>query len=96
MPADGVYVVDIEVQRKRYRGIGECREKMLLFDGEEPRFWSQYFLIFSDDIYGETVIVYWLDRVREMVKFDSVEELVDQLQKDEEIARNWKDGDSVI
>ncbi|WP_000519854.1 riboflavin kinase, partial [Streptococcus sp. GMD6S] len=51
---------------------------------------------FSDDIYGETVMVYWLDRVRDMIKFDSVEELVDQLQKDEEIARNWKDGDSVI
>jgi len=28
-----------------------------------------------------------------MVKFDSVEELVDQLQKDEEIARNWKDAE---
>jgi riboflavin biosynthesis protein ribF len=41
-------------------------------------------------------MVYWLDRVRDMIKFDSVEELVDQLQKDEEIARNWKDGDSVI
>ncbi|EKA13472.1 riboflavin kinase, partial [Streptococcus sp. GMD1S] len=48
---------------------------------------------FSDDIYGETVMVYWLDRVRDMVKFDSIEELVDQLQKDEEIARNWKDGE---
>ena len=41
-------------------------------------------------------MVYWLDRVRDMIKFDSIEELVDQLQKDEEIARNWKDGDSII
>ena len=94
MPADGVYVVDIEVQRKRYRGMASVG-KNVTFDGEEPRFEVNIF-DFSDDIYGETVIVYWLDRVREMVKFDSVEELVDQLQKDEEIARNWKDGDSVI
>ena len=91
MPADGVYVVDIEVQRKRYRGMASVG-KNVTFDGEEPRFEVNIF-DFSDDIYGETVIVYWLDRVREMVKFDSVEELVDQLQKDEEIARNWKDAE---
>ena len=91
MPADGVYVVDIEVQRQRYRGMASVG-KNVTFDGEEPRFEVNIF-DFSDDIYGETVIVYWLDRVREMVKFDSVEELVDQLQKDEEIAWNWKDAE---
>jgi len=94
MPADGVYVVDVEVQRQRYRGMASVG-KNVTFDGEEPRFEVNIF-DFSDDIYGETVMVYWLDRVRDMVKFDSVEELVDQLQKDEEIARNWKDGESII
>ena len=66
--------------------------KNVTFDGEEPRFEVNIF-DFSDDIYGETVMVYWLDRVRDMVKFDSIDELVDQLQKDEEIARNWKGGE---
>ncbi|MCY7073826.1 bifunctional riboflavin kinase/FAD synthetase [Streptococcus sp. 27098_8_23] len=94
MPADGVYVVDIEVQRQRYRGMASVG-KNVTFDGEEPRFEVNIF-DFSDDIYGETVMVYWLDRIRDMVKFDSIDELVDQLQKDEEIARNWKDGESVI
>ena len=42
---------------------------------------------FDEDIYGETVTVYWLDRIRDMVKFDSVEQLVDQLESDEKIAR---------
>ena len=37
MPADGVYVVDIEVQRKRYRGMASVG-KNVTFDGEEPRF----------------------------------------------------------
>ncbi len=84
MPADGVYVVDIEVQRK---DIVEWREvgKMLLLMEKSHALKSIFW--FSDDIYGETVIIYWLDRVREMVKFPPVEELVDQLQKDEEIAR---------
>ena len=66
--------------------------KNVTFDGEESRFEVNIF-DFSDDIYGETVTVYWLDRVRGMVKFESVEELVDQLEKDEEIARSWKTED---
>ena len=65
----------------------------MLLSMEKSHVLKSIFFDFSDDIYGETVIVYWLDRVREMVKFDSVEELVDQLQKDEEIAWNWKDGE---
>jgi len=34
-------------------------------------------------------MVYWLDRIRDMRKFDSVDQLVDQLKADEEVARNW-------
>ena len=38
---------------------------------------------------GKPVMVYWLDRIRDMTKFDSVDQLVDQLKADEEVARNW-------
>ncbi len=34
-------------------------------------------------------MVYWLDRIRDMTKFDSVDQLVDQLKADEEVTRNW-------
>lgn len=88
MPADGVYVVDVEVQRKRYRAMASVG-KNITFDGEEPRF-EVNILDFSEDIYGETVMVYWLDRIRDMVKFDSAEQLVEQLKKDEEFTRNWE------
>ncbi len=33
-------------------------------------------------------MAYWLDRIRDMTKFDSVDQLVDQLKDDEELARN--------
>ena len=42
---------------------------------------------FDEDIYGETVTVYWLDRIRDMVKFDGIEQLVKQLEEDEKAAR---------
>lgn len=30
-----------------------------------------------------------LNRIRDMTKFDSVDQLVDQLKADEEVTRNW-------
>ena len=56
---------------------------------EKKHVLKSIFLIFNQDIYGETVMVYWLDRIRDMTKFDSVDQLVDQLKADEEVARNW-------
>ena len=85
MPADGVYTVDIEIQRKLYRGMASVG-KNVTFDGEEERFEVNIF-DFDEDIYGERVTVYWLDRIRDMVKFNSVDQLVDQLESDEKIAR---------
>ena len=87
MPADGVYVVDVEIQRQKYRAMASVG-KNETFDGEEARFEVNIF-DFNQDIYGETVMVYWLDRIRDMTKFDSVDQLVDQLKADEEVARNW-------
>ena len=37
MPADGVYTVDIEIQRKIYRGMASVG-KNVTFDGVEERF----------------------------------------------------------
>ena len=85
MPADGVYTVDIEIKRKLYRGMASVG-KNVTFDGEEERFEVNIF-DFDEDIYGERVTVYWLDRIRDMVKFNSVDQLVDQLESDEKIAR---------
>ncbi len=31
-----------------------------------------------------------MDKIRDMVKFDGIEELVTQLKSDEEVARNWE------
>ena len=84
MPADGVYVV--EIQRQKYRATASVG-KNVTFDGEEARFEVNIF-DFNQDNYGETVMVYWIDRIRDMSKFDSVDQLVDQLKADEELARN--------
>ncbi len=73
-------VVDVEIQRQKYRAMAVLEN--VTFDGEEARFEVNIF-DFNQDIYGETVGLL-VDRIRDMSKFDSVDQLVDQLKADEE------------
>lgn len=88
LPADGVYVVDVEHNGKIFRGMASVG-KNVTFEGDELRFEANLF-DFAKEIYGDTIRIIWLDKIRDMVKFDGIEELVAQLKSDEEVARNWE------
>ena len=88
LPGDGVYVVEVEHNGKRYKGMASVG-KNVTFEGDELRFEANIF-DFSRDIYGDTIKIYWLDKIRDMVKFDGIESLLNQLKSDEAIARSWK------
>ena len=88
LPADGVYVVDVEHNGKIFRGMASVG-KNVTFEGDELRFEANLF-DFAEEIYGDTIRIIWLDKIRDMVKFDAIEELVAQLKSDEEVARNWE------
>lgn len=87
LPADGVYVVDVEHKGKRYRSMASVGKNMT-FNGTELRFEANIF-DFSQDIYGDTIRIFWLDKIRDMVKFDDIDSLCRQLHEDENVARNW-------
>lgn len=87
LPADGVYVVEVTHEGKTYRGMASVG-KNVTFDGTELRFEANIF-DFSRDIYGHTITIHWLDKIRDMVKFDGIESLTAQLEADESYARNW-------
>lgn len=88
LPGDGVYVVEVEHNGRRYKGMASVG-KNVTFEGDELRFEANIF-DFSKDIYGDTIKIYWLDKIRDMVKFDGIESLLNQLKSDEVIARAWK------
>ncbi len=88
LPADGVYVTDVLLKGRRYRSMTSIG-KNVTFGGTDLRLEANLF-DFSGDIYGEQLELIWLDKIREMVKFNGIDELVDQLHKDQKIAQEWK------
>ena len=93
LPGDGVYVSDVIVNGKCYRAMTSVG-KNVTFGGTELRLEANIF-DFKDEIYGETVEIIWLDKIRDMVKFAGVDELIEQLKSDKEVAANWKKDSQV-
>lgn len=93
LPGDGVYVSDVIVNGKSYRAMTSVG-KNITFGGTELRLEANIF-DFKDEIYGETVEIIWLDKIRDMVKFAGADELIEQLKSDKEVAANWKKDSQV-
>jgi riboflavin kinase/FMN adenylyltransferase len=43
-----------------------------------------YILEFNETIYGQTLVVHFLDRIRDEKKFNSIQELINQLHQDKQ------------
>ena len=84
IPAPGVYAVLV-----RLEGDMNCRAGMMNI-GSRPTFGGEKQTLevnifdFSDDLYGKTLILSFMFRMRDERKFDSSDDLVAQLEKDKE------------
>lgn len=91
LPASGVYAVYVYLGGKRYEGmlnIGSCPT---VHDGDKSITVEVHILDFEKDIYQETIKVEFIDYIRPEVKFENVEELTLQLQKDKIVAKKLLD-----
>ena len=86
LPAGGVYCTIVQYKNKRYRGITNI--------GYNPTVHGRklnvetHILDFNIDIYGEEVKLYFLKKIRDEKKFNSLDELKEQLNKDKLYALN--------
>ncbi|MDR0199138.1 MAG: bifunctional riboflavin kinase/FAD synthetase [Streptococcaceae bacterium] len=87
VPSPGVYVVDVLVEGEKRRGFASIGFNDT-FEGTQETL-EVHIFDFQKEIYGESLTVYWLDKIRAMQKFDGVESLVAQMKKDEQVARLW-------
>jgi riboflavin kinase/FMN adenylyltransferase len=90
IPSDGVYAVEAIVRGTRYKGMANI--------GSQPTFETSNHAFevnifdFSQEVYGEAIEIVFHHRLRDEMRFDSIEALQSQLEKDKFAAlRNLAD-----
>ena len=89
VPPSGVYAIRIKVGGRIYRGVLNIGTRPTFYAprDSEPTIEAHIFN-FKGSIYGSTAEVYFVDRIRNEVKYKDRLELVRQIKKDEALARN--------
>jgi riboflavin kinase/FMN adenylyltransferase len=85
LPADGVYAVCAYVDGKAYKAVTSIGVRPSFDNGH--RTVETYLLGFKGDIYGHDIKLEFRERLRGEVKFASVKDLVSQIERDVERAR---------
>jgi riboflavin kinase / FMN adenylyltransferase len=87
IPKGGVYITHVNVEGKRYPAVTNI--------GYNPTFNGQsltieaYILDFSGNLYGQDISLYFLQRVRDEVRCNSVDELKERIWNDVDTAREY-------
>jgi riboflavin kinase / FMN adenylyltransferase len=83
---NGVYAVRVKIKQNIFDGMANIGIRPTL-DQHDLTIEAHLF-DFSDDIYGETITIFFYDFIREERKFSGLEELKAQLASDERAIRN--------
>jgi len=84
----GVYTCDVLFRGERHRGFASIGYNDT-FNGTEKTV-EVHLFDFSGEIYGEKLTVLWLNKIRDMIKFENMEQLIAQMKEDERIARRYR------
>ncbi|BDS08994.1 riboflavin biosynthesis protein [Oceaniferula spumae] len=93
LPSDGVWAVDVALKDGSiHRGAGNLGMRPTVENGEERRMLEVHLLGYSGDLYGQDMEVRFLQRVRDEKKFDSLDELKAQIDRDVEFCRSFEES----
>jgi riboflavin kinase/FMN adenylyltransferase len=85
-PKLGIYAVTVAYQGSLFNGVANIGYSPTFDDNEFTV--EVHILDFDADIYGQEIRVNFVDRIRDEIKFASVEELSRQIKRDVQIARD--------
>jgi riboflavin kinase / FMN adenylyltransferase len=80
LPPDGVYAVAVEWRGGRAGGMMHQGPRPTFEDGR--RVLETHLFDFDGDLYGEWVRIEWVERLRDIERFSTVEQLKDKMQQD--------------
>lgn len=86
LPSNGVYVVDCFLGDKKYYGIMNIGYRPT-FENKHELVLETHILNFNGDIYGETLEIEFLKRLRDEKKFESRDALIHQIEYDKNLAQ---------
>ncbi|MEN3038386.1 MAG: bifunctional riboflavin kinase/FAD synthetase [Candidatus Kryptonium sp.] len=85
VPKNGVYVVRVTIDRKHYFGVMNIGYRPT-FELDSQRVMEVNIFNFDEEIYFKHIKVEFIERLRDEIKFSSVDELVKQIQRDKQRA----------
>ncbi|HLS07819.1 bifunctional riboflavin kinase/FAD synthetase [Lentibacillus sp.] len=89
LPKIGVYAVKVRFKNEVYEGMASLGyNPTFTSDRVEPIIEVNIF-DYNNDLYGEELVLEWHQYMREEIKFDSVEKLIKQIEKDEKGIRDY-------
>lgn len=86
VPKNGVYVVSCSCRNENFFGIMNIGFRPT-FENNEQLIIEVYLLNFNDDIYGESISINFIKRLRDEKKFESKEKLINQIELDVQAAK---------
>lgn len=87
LPATGVYACWITIDQKKYPSVANIGVRPTFHLADHTQHLEVHVLDLNQDLYGQLVKVEFVKHLRSEVKFSSVEQLVEQIKKDVEQAK---------
>lgn len=81
--AGGVYACKVKWNGNIYKGMGNIGTRPTI--GINGLVTEVHILDFDEDIYGDEITIYFIDRIRDEIKFGSLDKLKEQLIKDKKV-----------
>ncbi|MDD3899109.1 MAG: bifunctional riboflavin kinase/FAD synthetase [Syntrophomonadaceae bacterium] len=86
VPGKGVYAARAQIRDRIFQAVVNIGSKPT-FHEEYPISIEAHLIDFDDDIYGEEMRLYFIDKIRDERRFNNVEELVGQITRDRDRAK---------
>ena len=86
IPMSGVYSVGVSVNGENYDGLLNIGMNPTFGDNDTPSI-EVHILDFQEDIYVQSIRVFFRDRIRDEIKFESKEDLLKQINIDIESSK---------
>jgi len=82
IPKQGVYAVLIQCRDNQYKGMANIGYRPTVKIEKHELTTEVHIFNFSREIYGENISILFIERIRDEIKFESINQLKEQLVKD--------------